>query len=412
MRKAKLKDLFDYLPKSKVKAGDGLEEGIYPFYTSSENQTKYLNEYQHGPGCLVFGTGGKASVHFTTCHFSTSTDCIAIKSKQEIEIDVGYVFQYFKGNMQVLENGFKGAGLKHISKAYLSDIQIPYPEDIDDQRRIAHLLGKVEGLIVQRKQRLQQLDDLLKGVFLEMFGDPVRNEKGWDTKTLPELVQSGKNALKRGPFGGALKKEIFVETGYLVYEQNHALNNDYSFARYFVSEEKFQELIDFKVVPGDVLISCSGVYLGKLSIVPANALPGIINQALLKVSLDPAKIEHRFFVHVFGSPQFKEKYFPSNRGGAIPNLPPMSVMKEIPFIYPPLKLQQDFTNIYQKVDALKSEYHQSLTNLEALYGALSQQAFKGELDLSRVPMPGIEPEEEKIVAAELLQIPAEKGLAI
>lgn len=178
MKQAKLKDLFDYLPKSKIQAGDGLEEGMYPFYTSSENQTKYLNEYQHGPGCLVFGTGGKASVHLTTRYFSTSTDCITIKPKPEMEIDAGYVFQYFKGNMQVLENGFKGAGLKHISKAYLSDIQIPYPEEIDDQRRIAHLLSKVEGLIAQRKQHLQQIDELLKSMFLEMFGDPVRNERG------------------------------------------------------------------------------------------------------------------------------------------------------------------------------------------------------------------------------------------
>lgn len=412
MRKAKLKDLFDYLPKSKVQAGDGLEEGMYPFYTSSENQTKYLNDYQHAPGCLVFGTGGKASVHITTSYFSTSTDCITIKPKPGLEVDAEYVFQYFKGNMHVLENGFKGAGLKHISKAYLSDIQIPYPEDIDDQRRIAHLLGKVEGLIAQRKQHLQQLDDLLKSVFLEIFGDPVRNEKGWDTKTLPQLVLPGKNSLKRGPFGGALKKEIFVEAGYLVYEQNHALNNDYSFARYFINDEKYQELIDFKVVPGDVLISCSGVYLGKLSIVPANSRPGIINQALLKVSLDPQKIEHRFFVHVFGSPQFKEKYFPSNRGGAIPNLPPMSVMKEIPFIYPPLKLQQEFTNVYEKVDALKSEYHQSLTDLEALYGALSQQAFNCELDLSRLSMPRITPEEEKTVTADTIQAHTAQGPVI
>ena len=54
MKQAKLEDLFDYLPKSKIKAGDGLEDGKYPFYTSSENQSKYLNDFQHGPGCLVF----------------------------------------------------------------------------------------------------------------------------------------------------------------------------------------------------------------------------------------------------------------------------------------------------------------------------------------------------------------------
>ena len=271
-----------------------------------------------------------------------------------------------------------------ISLGEIEGFEIPVPKEYEDQIRIAHLLGKVEALITQRKQHLQQLDDLLKSVFLEMFGDPVRNEKAWSTKTLQQLVFPGKNSLKRGPFGGALKKEIFVETGYLVYEQNHALNNDYSFERYFVTEEKYQELIDFRVVPGDVLISCSGVYLGKLSIVPAEAKPGIINQALLKVSLDPQKIQHKFFVHVFASPQFKEKFIPSNRGGAIPNLPPMSVMKEIPFIYPPLELQDKFVKFSEKVEGLKYQYQQALLNLEAIYGSLSQQAFKGELDLSRL----------------------------
>ena len=61
----------------------------------------------------------------------------------------------------------------------MNNIEIPLPP-LDDQKRIAHLLGKVEGLIARRKQHLQQLDDLLKSVFLEMFGDPVRNEKEWD----------------------------------------------------------------------------------------------------------------------------------------------------------------------------------------------------------------------------------------
>lgn len=90
----------------------------------------------------------------------------------------------------------------------------------------------------------------------------------------------------------------------------------------------------------------------------------------------------------------------------------MSVMKEIPFIYPPLELQQEFTDLFEKVESLKSHHQQSLTDLESLYGALSQQAFKGELDLSRVPMPGIPDQEEKPVAAEPLHTPIEKGLAI
>lgn len=336
-------------------------------------------------GTLLFSfklTIGKMA--FAGCDLFTNEAIAAFLIKDERRLNSEFL--YYALQSATYGGSNQAAMGKTLNSKSLAEIQIPLPP-LNDQIRIAYLLGKVEGLIAERKKNLQQLDDLLKSKFLDMFGDPVRNEKKWDIKTLPQLVLPGRNSLKRGPFGGALKKEIFVETGYLVFEQNHALNNDYSFARYFVTEEKYQELIDFKVVPGDVLVSCSGVYLGKLSLVPAGARPGIINQALLKISLDPQKIRHMFFIYVFGSPQFKSKYFPSNRGGAIPNLPPMSVMKEIPFICPPLELQQEFGDLFERVSGLKSQYQQSLFDLESLFGALSQLAFKGELDLSRVPLP-------------------------
>lgn len=83
-----------------------------------------------------------------------------------------------------------------ISLGDIQSYEIPVPVDHDDQIRIAHLLGKVEGLIAQRKQNLQQLDDLPKSVFLEMFGDPVRNEMGWDKRYFSDLlddIESGKS---------------------------------------------------------------------------------------------------------------------------------------------------------------------------------------------------------------------------
>nr|MBF0223515.1 restriction endonuclease subunit S [Desulfobulbaceae bacterium] len=184
------------------------------------------------------------------------------------------------------------------------------------------------------------------------------------------------------------------------------MNNDYSFKRYFIDEQKYKELIDFKVVPGDILISCSGVYLGKLSIVPEGAQPGIINQALLKVSLNTNMMRQIFFVYLFGSPQFKNKYFPSNRGGAIPNLPPMSEMKKIDFVLPPINIQNQFAIIVEKVEDIKFRYEQSLVELENLYGALSQKAFKGELDLSRIPL-GRELQEIQDERQEEVTVPSE-----
>jgi len=84
---------------------------------------------------------------------------------------------FLKANEQQIDALGTGSTFKAITQETLKKVEISLPP-LDDQKRIAHLLGKVEGLIARRKHHLQQLDDLLKSVFLEMFGDPVRNEKG------------------------------------------------------------------------------------------------------------------------------------------------------------------------------------------------------------------------------------------
>ena len=80
----------------------------------------------------------------------------------------------------------------------------------------------------------------------------------WATATLEDIVVPGSSGLKRGPFGGAIKKEIFVARGYKIYEQQHAINGDFEFGRYFIEERKFKELQSFAVRPHDLIVSCSG----------------------------------------------------------------------------------------------------------------------------------------------------------
>ncbi|MBU2804983.1 restriction endonuclease subunit S [Acidithiobacillus ferridurans] len=411
MKQAKLKDLFDYLPKSKVQAGDGLVEGMYPFYTSSENQTKYLNAYQHAPGCLVFGTGGKASVHFTTSHFSTSTDCITIKPKPEAEIDAGYAFQYFKGNMQVLESGFKGAGLKHISKAYLSDITIPYPEEIDDQRRIAYLLGKVEGLIAQRKQHLQQCDDLLKSVFLEMFGDPVRNEKGWDIHPCEKAVFD----ISSGTSYGGEDRAFASPDEVGVLKISAVTKGTFDPTEFkVVNPAQITKAVRF-VKRGDFLFSRANTVelVAACCIVPHDYNQLFLPDKLWVLTLNTELINAQFFNYLLKNERYRDVVRSLASGGhdSMLNIS-MKKFMTIDVPCPPVRIQKNFSAVVEKIDGIKSRYQQSLTDLEALYGALSQQAFKGELDLSRVPMPGIQTEEEKTVAAEPLHTPAEQGLAI
>ncbi len=313
--------------------------------------------------------------------FTNEAIC-ALLIKDQTKINTKY-FYYALKNTKL--TGSNNAVMGHtLNTDSLNSLKIPLVAKLSDQNRIAEILSQAEILITQRKKSINLLDELLKSTFLELFGDPVRNEKKWEIKTIEQLVKKEKYSIKRGPFGGALKKEIFVAKGYLVYEQYHALNDDFTFERYYIDDAKFEELKAFEVSPDDIIISCSGVYLGKLALIPKNAKRGIINQALLKISLDQKIISNKFFVFLFRHESFKNKFFGDVRGSGVPNFPPMPEFKKFQFIYPSIALQNKFVNIIDKVEVLKTQYQQSLIELQNMYGVLSQKAFKGELNIKEV----------------------------
>lgn len=292
------------------------------------------------------------------------------------EIDNTYMYYCLSSNQLKKQISLKAAGavVKNLNSEIVRDIQIPLPP-LATQKAIAEKLDKADALRKKDQELLKQYDELAQSIFIEMFGDPVQNEKGWETKFIQDLVSKDKNSLKRGPFGGALKKEIFVEKGYLVYEQYHALNNDFTMERYFIDDKKFKELESFSVKPKDIIISCSGVYLGKLAIIPDNAKEGIINQALLKLTLNESVMTNDFFVFHFSQPNFKTKYFDSNRGAGIPNFPPMSEFKQFPFITPPLALQNQFAEKIKNIEAQKELVKKQAEASENLFQALLQESF-------------------------------------
>lgn len=172
-------------------------------------------------------------------------------------------------------------------------------------------------------------------------------------KTLPEIVRNDKNSIKRGPFGGALKKDDFVDEGYLVYEQRHAIHNDFDYAKYYITQEKYEDMIGFKVVPGDLIISCSGVTLGRIAEVPNGAKVGIINQALLKLSLNQELMMNTFFIQQFRGEEIQEILFGFSRGSGIPNMPSMSEVKAVKFVCPPLEMQKQYCDFVHQVDKSK-----------------------------------------------------------
>jgi len=188
--------------------------------------------------------------------------------------------------------------------------------------------------------------------------------------TLPELAAAYRHSIKRGPFGGALKKEIFVCEGFVVYEQQHAIYKRFNDARYYIDQNKYEELEAFKVEEGDLIISCSGT-IGKIAEVPKGFKPGIINQALLKVTLDQSKVLNKYFIHLFEGEKIQNQLFSMSHGTGLKNFPPMAVVKSIKFPLPPLEEQKKIAAILDAAD----EYRQKTKALIDKYDQLTQSLF-------------------------------------
>lgn len=172
----------------------------------------------------------------------------------------------------------------------------------------------------------------------------------WKEITLGEICE-----FVRGPFGGSLKKNIFVKEGYAVYEQQHAIKNQCKNFRYFINEEKFSEMQRFTVKSGDILMSCSGT-IGKTTIVPADAPVGIINQALLKITTSNVLNVH-FLKLYMQSNLFHEQLMETVDGAAIKNVASVKILKNITINLPPIAEQE---SIVAKLDTAFAEIDEAI----------------------------------------------------
>ncbi|WP_406859360.1 restriction endonuclease subunit S [Acinetobacter baumannii] len=190
--------------------------------------------------------------------------------------------------------------------------------------------------------------------------------KEWQIVMWSDLTSN--DGFKRGPFGGSLKKECFVNKGYAVYEQYAPINDDCTRFRYFIQEDKFNELAGFSVNEGDFLISCSGT-IGRITQVPVGAPKGIINQALLRIRLVKGKIDSDYFIKLFRSPSVQSQILNKTVGGTIQNLAAVKELKEIHLPLPPLAEQKI---IADKLDTLLAQVESIKARLERIPEILKQ----------------------------------------
>ena len=187
---------------------------------------------------------------------------------------------------------------------------------------------------------------------------------------------------KKGPFGSALTKDIFVpksEDTIKVYEQQNAIYKDWKLSRYYITNEYYKKMKSFTVYCGDIIVSCAGT-IGELYVIPNDAEIGIINQALMIIRTSEI-VNQKFYIYLFNImiKSFSEKY---GNGSAIHNIPPFNDLKKHLVFIPSINEQVKISTFLTKIDERIETQNKIIKDLETLKKWIINQNFSNKPNMN------------------------------
>jgi type I restriction enzyme S subunit len=291
-------------------------------------------------------------------------------------LTVRFLFWWVKSIADVIVAEGTGATVQGVKLPFVKSLQIPVLP-LSEQHRIVAILDEAfDGIATAKanaEKNLQNARALFESHLQSVF---TERGEGWVETKMGDVCN-----FVRGPFGGSLKKSIFVADGYAVYEQQHAIYDQFHEIRYFVDADKFSEMRRFELLPNDLIMSCSGT-MGRVAIVPEGIKRGIINQALLKLT-PSSHVQGLFLKYWMGSQAFQDELNEYAGGAAIQNVASVKTLKEIRIPLPSVEVQKlvvtQLDDVSTETQRLESLYQKKLTALDDLKKSLLHQAFSGQL---------------------------------
>lgn len=287
------------------------------------------------------------------------------------EVNKQYFVFAVKHKLKEMELKTHGATMKHIVKKDFDNTVIPFPT-VEKQADIAYILSKIESIVEFRQQELQQLDDLIKARFVELFGDPIKNPKGWDVVKLSkclERIDNGKSFTcdsnaREGAFPAILKLSAATYGDYRPYE-NKAL----------LEETQFVESVE--VHRGDLLFTRKNTpdLVGMAAYVfetPEKLMmPDLIFRLVTNERMTPI-----FLWQLINNREFRP-VIQGISGGSAKSMSNISKerLKNIEVICPPISEQKKLEGVLGQVDKSKVAVQKALDETQLLFDSLMQEYF-------------------------------------
>jgi len=275
----------------------------------------------------------------------------------------------------------QGKSVVHLHNSDLQEVNLTFPL-LNEQKEISTLFEKMDSIITLHQCKLKKLNLAKKSLLQKLFprnGSQIPGVRfkgftdAWEQRKFLDLLDT-QNGIRRGPFGSSLKKDSFVKkSDYVVYEQQNAIYDNYV-TRYFISKEKYNELIRFNIQPGDFIMSGAGT-IGRISMVPDGIKKGVFNQALIRFKVDKNSVNPLYFLKFMQSDMMQKQLTQANPGSAMTNLVPMDELKKWDVTIPSLEEQNKISNFINQIDESITLHQRKLERLQEVKKGLLQKMF-------------------------------------
>ena len=342
------------------------------FITEEAITSSATNKVPAGTVLLVTRTSvGKVAIAGTELCFSQDITALLPDS---VKLDAGYLVHFLRTKEDHFSRYARGATIKGITRQVVADLVIPLPP-LEEQRRIAAILDRAETLRTQRRTALALLDSLTQSLFLDMFGDPVANPKGWSMSTIGDLAE-----VQGGLQVTSARKNLPVEVPYL------------RVANVYRGVLDLSEIKTIRATPAE--IQRTTLVKDDLLVVEGHGNPNEIGRAalwngeieqcvhqnhLIRARFDCTKVEPVFASEYVNSPGGRQHLLRAGKSTSGLNTISVSNVRETPIALPPLPLQQTFATRIAAIEALKATHRRALAALDELFASLQQRAFTGAL---------------------------------
>lgn len=298
-------------------------------------------------------------------------DLKALFIKDMSKVERNYLVRYLSSKAKYIEGEGKGATVKGITLDFLKELKIPLPP-LEEQKRIAAILDKADSVRRKRQQAIDLADDFLRSVFLDMFGDPISNPKGFKKGTVRELIESA-NYGTSGKASETEGKYPILRMGNITYEGGW----DFTNLKYIDLSEKDEP--KYLTQKGDLLFNRtnSKELVGKTAVFDEDE-PMAIAGYLIRVR--PNEHGNNYYISGYLN-SFHGKQTLLNMCKSIVGMANINAqeLQDIKILLPPIELQNEYEQIVRATKSKLKSFEKSAELLEDNFNSLSQKAFAGEL---------------------------------